>query len=432
MAFIKAHPIITGLLALTVVGSGGLALAIYAWIHWRAAGQALLADQFYLSVILALVIFGLIMTAVAYSIWLERKISAWMQDRYGPNRVGPMGLFQPIADGVKFLLKEDVIPANVDRALFLLAPWLIFIVGLIGFAVIPWGGEFRWPWMDADAAPLVAQVASVDIGLLYILAVSSMSVYGVVLGGWASNNKYSFYGAMRAAAQMLSYEIPLGMAVLIAILATGSLRLEEMVDYQLHHGWIVMYHPIAALILFVTALAEANRMPFDLAESEQELVGGYHTEYSAMKLAMFFLAEYAHMITSSAFIVCLYFGGSLIPGWDWLNTSQTAGAMFARMGVLMGKVFLFICMYMFIRWTLPRFRFDQLMRLAWKSLVPMTMALVVVQVLIIYFDASAWWALAANAGLMVFGAFVGMFSGSVITGRQHSLRRSGGGAFAYR
>lgn len=432
MAFIKAHPIITGLLALTIVGSGGLTLAIYAWIHWRAPVQAILADQFYFSVILALVVFGLIMTAVAYSILLERKISAWMQDRYGPNRVGPMGLFQPIADGVKFLLKEDVIPANVDRALFLLAPWLIFIVGLIGFAVIPWGGEFRWPWMDADAAPLVAQVATVDIGLLYIIAVSSMSVYGVVLGGWASNNKYSFYGAMRAAAQMLSYEITLGMAVLIAILATGSLRLEEMVDYQLHHGWIVMYHPIAAMILFVTALAEANRMPFDLAESEQELVGGYHTEYSAMKLAMFFLAEYAHMITASAFIVCLYFGGSLIPGWDWLNTSQTAGAMLARMGVLMGKVFLFICLYMFIRWTLPRFRFDQLMRLAWKSLVPLTMALVVVQVLIIYFDASAWWALPANVGLLVFGGFVGRFSGRVITGRQHSLRRSGGGAFAYR
>ena len=430
--FIKAHPILTALTLLTILGGGGLATAILLWVYFREPLQSLLADQFYFSILLALALFGLIMGAVAYSILLERKISAWVQDRYGPNRVGPYGVLQPIADGVKFLLKEDVIPGNVDRTLFLLAPWLIFVVGLVGFAVIPWGGEFRWPWMDEGSKALVAQVASVDIGLLYILAVSSMSVYGVVLGGWASNNKYSFYGAMRAAAQMLSYEIPLGMAVLIAILATGSVRLEHMVDYQLQHGWIVMYHPISALILFVTALAEANRMPFDLAESEQELVGGYHTEYSAMKLAMFFLAEYAHMITSSAFIVCLYFGGAMIPGWDWLNTSTSAGAMLARMAVLSGKVFLFICLYMIVRWTLPRFRFDQLMRLAWKSLVPLTMGLVVVQVLIIYFDASLWWALAANVGFLVVGAVFGTLSGSQITGRQHSLRRARGGVVAYR
>lgn len=432
MDFIKAHPILIGLVVLALLGTVGLASVILIWIYFKEPIQAFLADQFYFSVLLALVLFGLIMGAVAYSILLERKISAWVQDRYGPNRVGPFGVLQPLADGAKFLLKEDVIPANVDRVLFVVAPWMIFIVGLVGFAVIPWGGAFRWPWMDAAAKPLVAQVASVDIGLLYILAVSSMSVYGVVLGGWASNNKYSFYGAMRAAAQMLSYEIPLGMAVLIAILATGSVRLEEMVDYQLTHGWIVMYHPIAALILFITALAEANRMPFDLAESEQELVGGYHTEYSAMKLAMFFLAEYAHMITSSALIICLYFGGSTIPGCEWLNGSTSVGAMAARMCVLAGKVFFFICIYMIVRWTLPRFRFDQLMRLAWKSLVPLTMALVVVQVLIIYFGVSMWWALAANLGFLVTGAAFGSISGSPITGRQHSLRRARGGMVAYR
>lgn len=415
-----------------MLGVGALVGGLLIWSAYGEQIRSILADQFYFSVLLSLVLFGLIMGAVAYSILLERKISAWTQDRYGPNRVGPYGVLQPIADGLKFLLKEDVIPANVDKAMFLLAPWLIFIVGLIGFAVIPWGGEFRWPWMDADAAPLIGQVASIDIGLLYILAVSSMGVYGVVLGGWSSNNKYSFYGAMRAAAQMLSYEIPLGMAVLVAILATGMLRLEHMTEYQAQHGWLVMYHPIAALILFITALAEANRMPFDLAESEQELIGGYHTEYSAMKLAMFFLAEYAHMITSSAFIVCLYFGGSNIPGWHWLNSSDTVGAMLARMGVIGLKVFLFICLYMLVRWTLPRFRFDQLMRLAWKSLVPLTMGLVVLQVLIVYYDASPWWALAGNIGLLFIGAAFGVVSGRRITGRQHSMQRARGDAMAFR
>lgn len=432
MGFIKQHPVLTLMVAATVLGIGALVIAFVVWSVFREPIQAFLSDQFSFSVLLSLVLFAAIMGAVAYSILLERKISAWVQDRYGPNRVGPYGILQPIADGLKFLFKEDVIPASVDKALFLLAPWMIFIVGLVGFVVIPWGGTFRWPWMSADAKPLAAQVASVDIGLLYILAVSSMGVYGVVLGGWASNNKYSFYGAMRAAAQMLSYEIPMGMAVLIAILATGTLRLESIVDYQSHHGWTVLYHPLAALILFITALAEANRMPFDLAESEQELVGGYHTEYSAMKLALFFLAEYAHMITSSALIVCLYFGGFLIPGWEWLNTSESAWAMLARMCVMAGKVFLFICLYMIIRWTLPRFRFDQLMRLAWKSLVPLTMALVVVQVLIIYNGLSPWWALAANAAVLLVGGGVSILGGKKITGRQHSLRRSRGEVVAWR
>ncbi len=422
MGFIKAHPILTVLLALIVIGGGGIAVAVWMWAHYREPIQSFLADQFYFSLLLMLVVFGLIMGAVAYSIWLERKISAWIQDRYGPNRVGRWGLLQPIADGLKFLLKEDIIPANVDRALFLLAPWMIFVVAAVGFAVIPWGGEFRWPWMAPDAPALTAQVASVDIGLLYIVAVASLGVYGVVLGGWASNNKYSFYGGMRAAAQMLSYEVPMGMALLIAILTTGSLRLEDMIAYQAHHAWTVAYHPLAALILFTTALAEANRMPFDLAESEQELVGGYHTEYSAMKLALFFLAEYAHMITASALMVAIYFGGYLVPGWDWLNNDGSAFAMLCRMGVTAFKVFLVICVYMIIRWTLPRFRFDQLMRLAWKALVPMTMIMVAVQGIIIYTGWSQWVSLAANVAILVFGALLGAASGRPITGRQLSLQ----------
>src|SRR5262245_2021566 len=296
------------------------------------------------------------MTAVAYGILLERKIAAWVQDRYGPNRVGPQGILQPIADGLKFILKEDIIPGSVDRALFVLSPFVIFVVALIGFAVIPWGGEFKWSWIAADAAPLKVQVASIDIGLLYIVAVASLGVYGVVLGGWASNNKYSFYGGMRAAAQMLSYEVPMGMCILVAILTTGALKLEQMIAWQGAHAWTVVFHPLAALIMFITALAEANRMPFDLAESEQELVGGYHTEYSAMKLALFFLAEYAHMITSSALMICMFFGGYRVPGWDWLNNDPGFWAMICRMLAIGAKIFLFIVMYMIVRWTIPRFR----------------------------------------------------------------------------
>ncbi len=390
-----------------------------------------LSDQFGFSILLMLVLIGGIMGAVAYSILLERWISAWIQDRWGPNRVGPKGLLQPIADGLKFLWKEDIIPANVDRALFIFAPWMIFVVAMIGFAVIPWGGQFRWPWMDADAEPLFAQVASVDIGLLYILAAGSLGVYGVVLGGWASNNKYSFYGAMRAAAQMLSYEIPMGLTILVAILVTGHLRLELVVEEQAKYAgcnWTVLYHPLAALILFITALAESNRLPFDLAECEQELIGGYHTEYSAMKLALFFLAEYAHMITNSAFMVALFFGGYLIPGWTWLNEDPSWIAMLLRIGVFAGKIAILIGLYMVIRWTLPRFRYDQLMRFAWKSLVPMCLALVVLQVAILYLGWSQWWALPGNVLIVIVGAFVGANSGSPITGRQQSLMRKEAGA----
>ena len=383
--------------------------------------QQFLANQFTFSVLLGIVALGAIMTAVAYAIWLERKISAWTQDRYGPNRVGPFGLLQPVADGLKFLLKEDIIPNNVDRGLFIFAPWMIFVVALVGFAIIPWGGEFRWSWMPDSAKPLAAQVASIDIGLLYLVAVASLGVYGVVLGGWASNNKYSFYGGMRAAAQMLSYEVPMGMAIFTAVLTTGFLRLEQQIDWQAAHGWTVLYHPIAAMILFTTALAEANRMPFDLAESEQELVGGYHTEYSALKLALFFLAEYAHMITSSALMISMFFGGYRIPGWDWLNTSPTAGAMLMRLVAFGFKIFLFICMYMLIRWTIPRFRFDQLMRLAWKSLVPMTMVIAAWQGVILFMGWPQWTSLPANILVLIVAGYFGLASGKPVTGRQRSL-----------
>ncbi len=422
------HPILSGLLAVSIGGIVVLSLIVMFMeqIKW------LLADQFWFSVILSLAIFGGVMTAVAYCILLERKISAWIQDRYGPNRVGPLGLLQPLADGVKLLLKEDITPGHVDRALFVLAPFMMFVVALIGYAVIPWGGTFKWPWMNADAAPLVAQVASIDIAVLYILAVGSMGVYGVVLGGWASNNKYAFYGAMRAAAQMISYEIPLGLVVLTAIVTVGyllpadqvmdCLRLEGAVAAQSHNGvWLVVYHPVAALLLFIAALAEANRAPFDLAECEQELIGGFHTEYSAMKWAMFFLGEYAHMITSSAFMISLFWGGYTLPYCTELNTSGEWYWMLARMGVFGAKIGVFIAAYMVVRWSLPRFRFDQLMRLAWKSFVPMGLLILAAQILIVHFGWSQWLSPLVNLGVLVGGALVSLMSSTPITGRQQSL-----------
>ena len=390
-----------------------------------------LNSQFGFSILLMVVALGGILTAVAYGILLERKIAAWTQDRYGPNRVGPLGLLQPVADGAKFLLKEEIIPAQVDRPLFIIAPCVAWSVALLGFAVIPWGGEFRWPWMTPADPPLRVQVASLDIGFLYILAVSTLAVYSVVLGGWASNNKYSFYGGLRAAAQMLSYEVPLGLALLVCILTTGQFRLEGMVERQLASTWTGILHPVVFLMFFTTALAEANRAPFDLAECEQELVGGYHTEYSGMKLALFFLGEYAHMITSSALMVALFLGGwELFPwsektgwGWvQWLNRSPDFAAMLLRVGVVCAKLSAMILLYMWVRWTLPRFRFDQLMRLAWKGLVPLATAYLVVTGLLVYNGLQgSILAPLGDVALLLFCGVVSVVSGRPLTGRQEHL-----------
>lgn len=387
--------------------------------------------QFGFSILLMAVLLGVIMTAVAYCILLERKVAAWVQDRIGPNRAGPRGLLQPLADGVKFLLKEDIISRNVDKPLFVLAPAIAFTVALIGFAVIPWAGQ-----IELGGNRLDVQVASVDIGLLYLLAVGALSVYGVVLGGWASNNKYSFYGAMRATAQMLSYEIPLGLAVLVVVMTTGQLRLENIVAWQIDPAlgggvWNVLLHPLAFVLLLISAFAEANRMPFDLAEAEQELVGGYQTEYSAMKMGLFYLGEYAHMITSSAFMAVLFFGGwELFPasdrtGWGWvhwLNHSPALGAGLLRFAIMAGKIFCFIFLFMWVRWTVPRFRFDQLMRLAWLGMVPMGLGLVVLTGPLVYSgDPATIWAPVGNAAIVVAVAIWLAVRKPPVTGRQAHL-----------
>ncbi len=384
-----------------------------------------LTSQFGVSVILALVVINVMLGAVAYCIYFERKVSAWIQDRYGPNRVGPWGILQPIADGVKFLVKEDVVPNHVDKPLFILAPAIIFVVAFVGFAAIPWGGK-----LALDGRMVDIQVANPDIGLLYILGVAGMSVYGVVLGGWASNNKYSFYGAIRATAQMLSYEIPMGLCILVVALIMGSVRLEEITLGQTAYwgGWVpqwnVFLHPLAFIILFVAALAESNRTPFDLAEAEQELVGGYHTEYSALKFGMFFLAEYAHMITASAFIAVLFLGGWHFPWFAWTQPEATQWyAVLTKMGVLSGKIVAFLFVMMWIRWTLPRFRFDQLMRLAWTSLIPVTLALFVLATVLVYVGRprDPYWSLIGNVVILL-TAFVSLsISGARITGRQRNL-----------
>jgi NADH-quinone oxidoreductase subunit H len=325
------------------------------------------------------IVMGLILTVCAYLIYVERKLAAYMQDRLGPNRVGPFGLLQPLADGLKFILKEDVIPRHADRVLFVLAPCIAILTTMLAFAVVPFGptSENRDEWQFVIAP-------RVDVGIVLIFAIGSLAVYSIVLGGWASNSKYSLLGALRSSAQVISYEIPLATSVLGVVLMTGSLNLERVIHFQAEQGfagWNAWAQPLAMLIFMVSALAEANRLPFDLPEAEQELIGGYHTEYSAMKFAMFFLGEYTHVITISFLVSVIFFGGWHFP-WIAEMGSDYLGAWAVKCGVLAAKVGLMIILIMLIRWTLPRFRFDQLMTLAWQGLVPLSFINVVLVMMV--------------------------------------------------
>lgn len=370
----------TFLIILLVLLIAPLPLLALAWLLFSGPIKALLASQFGMSILMMALSLFIIIHLCAGCILAERKISAWIQDRVGPNRVGYWGILQPVADGIKFILKEEYIPAGADKPLFVLAPALAMGLSLISFVVIPWAGRIHWPWMP-EGQTVTTQVVSLEIGLLLVLAVGALAVYGVVLAGWASNSKYAFYGSMRASAQMLSYEVPLGLALMVILLLSGTLRPEVIADQQARSGiWYVFLHPLAFVLLVTTSLAETNRAPFDLAECEQELVAGYHTEYSAMKFGMFFLGEYAHMITAGGILSVLFLGGSdPLPFAGWLAESTHPLAALVKFCVIWGKIALFIVLFMVIRWTLPRFRFDQLMRLAWKSLVPVGLALVVAQ-----------------------------------------------------
>jgi len=348
-----------------------------------------ITPQLITSVVVIVLVLHLALGLAAYFILLERKVCAWVQDRIGPNRVGTMGMLQPIADGLKLFFKEDFTPKSVDKGLFMLAPALTVIPAMIGFLVIPWGG-----YLEIGDSSVAIMGANINIGAIYIVATASLGVYGVALGGWASNNKFSFLGGLRASAQIISYEIPMGLALLCVVLAAGTLLPEKIVAQQLDGQWNIIHQPIVAILFYVCLLAESNRAPFDLAESEQELVGGWHTEYSSMRWALFFMGEYIHMFVGAAFFTTLFLGGwSLNPitGWD-LPASGGILLIALQFGIVLGKVVFLVFLAMMVRWTLPRFRFDQLMRLAWEGMIPTALLLVlIVSVFVFYGWTSYLW-----------------------------------------
>jgi NADH:ubiquinone oxidoreductase subunit H len=430
--------------------------------------------HFWITLILIAAVMAVLQGTCAYLTFLERKISAWIQDRVGPNRVGrdfgvPFGLLQPIADGLKFLFKEQVVPSHVDKLFYFLGPCVAVSTALLAFAVVPFGrttsapqlldrrtdamveastrpldeeGKKKvtentdflgkgsdapdrhrgviWPRTETEKAYVLAAdrawseatgklpfhdpdpekpsrlkeynetvqfviAPHVDVGVVYIFAIGSLAVYAIVLGGWSSNNKYSFMGALRSSAQLISYEIPLGMSVLGVFVLAGSLNLERIIEQQIRDGWNILFQPLAGLLFITSVFAECNRVPFDLPEAEQELVGGYHTEYSGMKFALYFLGEYTHMITTSFLIVIMFLGGWHLP---WLTPAEAGGVgdVIVKLLVLAVKMGLFICFYMFIRWTIPRFRFDQLMSLAWRVMMPLALINLVAVLLVKHYD----------------------------------------------
>ncbi len=342
--------------------------------------------------VLKIVVFPVVMVmslTLPALVYIERKLAAYIQDRLGPNRVGPAGILQPIADALKFFFKEDVIPGHVDRAMYVLAPTFVLIPVLLSFAPLPFGPGLALPlgWVESASRPgapltLVPMViANLDMGLLYVFAISSLSVYGVSLGGWASNNKYSIFGGVRSAAQMISYEITLGLSVLGVFMLDGTLNLDEIVRAQADGVWHIFDQPIGFLIFLVSYFAETNRLPFDLPECETELVAGYHLEYSSMKFAMFFMAEYAAMVVASGLVTSLFLGGWDLPFLDIARLSAEAVArgdvwtvnLVGLLGFLAFavKVASLLFLMMMIRWTIPRFRYDQLMDLGWKIFLPL-------------------------------------------------------------
>ena len=317
-------------------------------------------------------VFAVVMTSVAYSVLAERKISAFIQDRIGPNRVGPGGIWQPLADGVKAFLKEDFTPAHVRKTYFWLAPMISMVPALLVLAVIPFGSQL-------GAQKMV--IADLNVGILYTFGIVSLGVYGIVLAGYASNSKFPFLGGIRSSAQMSSYEIAMGMSVIPVFLIVGDLNLSRVIEHQAEHGWLVFYSPLSFVIFVIAAFAETNRLPFDLPESEQELVGGYHTEYSSMKFALFFMGEYANMIAASAMMVTLFLGGWTLPvsGLDKPAHSMIVGLI--QIAIFFAKVCALMGLFIWVRWMWPRFRYDQLMDLGWRRFLPLALVNIVVTAL---------------------------------------------------
>ncbi|MGH7901791.1 MAG: NADH-quinone oxidoreductase subunit NuoH [Thermodesulfobacteriota bacterium] len=334
---------------------------------------------------IALLLF-VVLTLVAYLSLAERRISAFIQDRLGPNRVGPFGLLQPVADGIKYIFEEDIIPERANKTIYILAPAISLVTALVALAVIPIGKGFYTDIFGHLKDPIFVrfQIADINVGLLYVLAVGSLGVYGVVLGGWASNSKYPLLGGLRSAAQMISYEIPLGLSILGVIIITGSFKLDEIVEAQ-NKIWFLAIQPVGFLVFLVSSFAETNRLPFDLPEAEPEIVAGYHTEYSSMKFAMFYMAEYTHMIVVSALMVCLFLGGWYpLPfgGWFGLNIEKY---WYLPPIVFTGKVLFLLFIFIWVRWTIPRFRYDQVMDLGWKALFPLSVLNIIVTSAVLVF-----------------------------------------------
>jgi NADH-quinone oxidoreductase subunit H len=330
-----------------------------------------------ISLVKVVIVVVILLMAVAYTVLLERKLVGRIQNRWGPSRVGPFGLLQPLVDGAKLFLKEDLMPEAVYRPLYVLAPMIALTCALLSIAVVPFGANIQWHGVD------LFQIADVNIGLLIILGVTSIGVYGIALSGWSSNNKYSLLGALRASAQVISYELALGLSLIGVVMRSGSLRLRDIVNIQATHGLLSWnffggFQFVAFFIYLMAAYAETNRAPFDLPEAESELTAGYHTEYSSMKFAMFFMAEYANMITVGCVATLLFFGGWTSPFGHFLSGSGPVSTAFFSLFWFVAKVFFFLFLYIWVRGTLPRFRYDQLMGFGWKFLVPVAIANIVV------------------------------------------------------
>ncbi|HOZ73902.1 MAG TPA: NADH-quinone oxidoreductase subunit NuoH [Flavobacterium sp.] len=318
--------------------------------------------------VIIVAVFAITMVMAMYSTLAERKIAAWLQDRIGPNRAGKGGILQPLADGLKLFSKEEFFPNTPNRLLFITGPAIAMSTALMTSAVIPWGDKLHLFGRD-----IILQATDIDVALLYVFGVISVGVYGIMIGGWASNNKFSLMGAVRAASQMVSYEVAMGLSVIALLMMTGTLSLREISLQQSGMNWNVFYQPLSFLIFLICAFAETNRTPFDLAECESELIGGYHTEYSSMKMGFYLFAEYANMFISSTILAVLFFGAYNYPGMAWavenwgVNIANVIGIF-----VLFAKICFFIFFYMWVRWTIPRFRYDQLMNLGWKILIPLS------------------------------------------------------------
>ncbi len=329
------------------------------------------------------IIFAITMLMAMYSTLAERKVAAWLQDRIGPNRAGKGGILQPLADGLKLFSKEEFLPNTPNKFLFVVGPAVSMSVALMTSAVIPWGDK-----LHLFGREVILQATDIDVALLYVFGVLSVGVYGIMIGGWASNNKFSLMSAMRAASQMISYEVAMGLSIIALIMMTGTLSLREIAAQQAGMNWNIFYQPVGFIIFLICSFAETNRTPFDLAECEAELIGGYHTEYSSMRMGFYLFAEYAAMFISSTILAVLYLGAYNYPGMTWavenwgVNIANVIGII-----VLFVKICFFIFFFMWVRWTIPRFRYDQLMRLGWKMLIPIAIAnIVITGIVILLFD----------------------------------------------